>query len=96
MPPEEAPQTRGSTLPMPEELQEKIAAELDRIHHDLEQIGVSLCGDMEMAERHCEPLQRLDELGQRSFWLAKLLRTDNPLELIDDITLGSLSERLIG
>ncbi|MEH6759456.1 MAG: hypothetical protein V7676_18440 [Parasphingorhabdus sp.] len=94
--PEQTPQTPGLTGSMSEELQEKIAAELDRIHHDLEQIGVSLCGDMEMAERHCEPLQRLDELGQRSFWLAKLLRTDNPVELINNITLGSLSSRLVG
>lgn len=79
---------------MPEELQEKIAAELDRLQDDLENIGVALCVDIELMGRHCEPLQRLDELSQRSFWLAKLLRANNPKAVVDNITLGALARRL--
>jgi hypothetical protein len=92
--PEQIPQARASVVPIAEELQEKIAIELDRLRHDLEQIGVSLCVDIELTQRHCEPLQRLDELGQRSFWLAKLLRANDPNEVVHDITLGSLARRL--
>ena len=79
---------------MPEDLQEKIAAELDRLQDDLEHIGVTLCVDIELTRRYCESLQRLDELSQRSFWLAKLLRADNPKAVVHDITLGTLARRL--
>lgn len=91
---EQIQQTLASDEPMPEDLQEKIAAELDRLREDLEHIGVSLCVDIELTQRHCEPLQRLDELSQRSFWLAKLLRANDPEAVVQDITLGSLSRRL--
>ena len=79
---------------MPEDLQEKIAAELDRLQDDLENIGLTLCVDTEFTRRYGPSLQSLDELSQRSFWLARLLRANNPKAVIHDITLGSLARRL--
>lgn len=60
----------------------------------LEDIGVSLCNDDAVMHRCMTQLQRLDELGQRSMWLAELIRAHDPVARIDDITLGALTERL--
>tara|TARA_R110000782_G_scaffold49622_2_gene107917 strand:+ start:50964 stop:51245 length:282 start_codon:yes stop_codon:yes gene_type:complete len=75
-------------------LRDKIAAELDQLREDLEDIGVQLCLDEEVMLRCMTYLQRLDEMGQRSNWLAALVRAENPHEVIPDITLQSLAERL--
>ena len=75
-------------------LRDKIAAELDQLREDMEEIGVQLCLDEEIMHRCMTYLQRLDEMGQRSNWLAALLRAENPHEVIPDITLQSLAERL--
>ena len=75
-------------------LRDKIAAELDQLREDLEDIGVQLCLDEEVMLRCMTYLQRLDEMGQRSNWLAALVRAENPQEVIPDITLHSLAERL--
>ena len=72
----------------------KVAAELDQIWHDLEDIGVSLCCDQAMVQRNIAQLQRLDELGQRSRWLARLISAEDPQRLISEITLQSLAVRL--
>lgn len=72
----------------------KVAAELDQIWHDLEDIGVSLCSDHAMVQRNITQLQRLDEMGQRSRWLACLIRAEDPQRLISEITLNSLAVRL--
>lgn len=76
------------------DLRDKIAAELDQLREDMEEIGVQLCLDEEIMMRCMSYLQRLDEMGQRSNWLAALVRSDNPGEILPDITLQSLAERL--
>ena|GEM_PF-2874275 len=78
----------------PHDLRDKIAAELDQLREDMEEIGVQLCLDEEIMMRCMSYLQRLDEMGQRSNWLAALVRADNPREVLPDITLQSLAERL--
>jgi hypothetical protein len=78
----------------PPDLAAKVAAELDQIWHDLEDIGVSLCSDQAMAQQNITQLQRLDELGQRSRWLARLISAKDPQRLISEITLHSLAVRL--
>jgi len=75
-------------------LRDKIAAELDQLREDMEEIGVQLCLDEEVMLRCMSYLQRLDEMGQRSNWLAALLRAEDPNVVIPDITLQSLAERL--
>lgn len=75
-------------------LRTKIAAELDQLRDDLEDIGVQLCLDEDVMLRCMSHLQRLDEMGQRSIWLAALVRADDPSEVIPDITLQALADRL--
>ncbi len=78
----------------PLNLRAKIAAELDQLREDMEEIGVQLCLDEEVMLRCMAHLQRLDEMGQRSNWLAALVRAEDPCTVIPDITLQSLAERL--
>lgn len=78
----------------PSGLRTKIAAELDQLREDMEEIGVQLCLDEEVMMRCMTYLQRLDEMGQRSNWLAALVRADDPQEVIPEITLKSLADRL--
>lgn len=75
-------------------LRRKIAEELDQLREDMEELGVQLCLDEQVMLRCMTHLQRLDELGQRSIWLAELLRSDDPESVIADITLQSLADRL--
>lgn len=75
-------------------LRTKIAAELDQLRADMEELGVQLCLDEDVMHRCMAHLQRLDEMGQRSIWLAELVRADNPHEVIPEITLQSLANRL--
>ena len=77
-------------------LRTKIAAELDQLREDMEEIGVQLCLDEEVMLRCMTYLQRLDEMGQRSNWLAALVRAEDPHEVIPEITLKSLADRLRG
>ena len=89
------PSERGSPPPVcSSALRNKIAAELDQLREDMEDIGVQLCLDEEIMLRCMTHLQRLDEMGQRSIWLAELVRSDNPTDVIPEITLQSLAERL--
>lgn len=75
-------------------LRAKMAAELDQMREDMEEIGVQLCLDEEVMLRCMSHLQRLDEMGQRSNWLAALLRAEDPVDVIPEITLQSLADRL--
>lgn len=76
------------------DLRRKIAAELDQLREDMEDIGVQLCLDEDVMLRCMRHLQRLDEMGQRSIWLAELVRAENPGSVIPEITLQSLADRL--
>ena len=75
-------------------LRTKIAAELDQLREDMEELGVQLCLDEEVMLRCMSYLQRLDEMGQRSIWLAELVRSEDPNAVIPEITLQSLANRL--
>lgn len=97
MQPERSPQPNTSIVApiiAPHSLRGKIADELDQLREDLEEIGVQLCLDEEVMLRCMSYLQRLDEMGQRSNWLAAIVRAEDPGEVISDITLQSLAERL--
>ena len=97
MRPEPFPSSETSSAPprlCPVTLRRKIAEELDQLREDMEEIGVQLCLDEDVMVRCMTYLQRLDELGQRSIWLAELVRSENPSAVIPDITLQSLADRL--
>lgn len=77
-------------------LRHRIADELDQMRDDLEELGSELCGDEAILHRCMGFLQKFDEMGQRSRWLATLLRADDPGDVLDEITLQSLADRLKG
>lgn len=91
-----SPSTPSIAVPIiaPHSLRGKIADELDQLREDLEEIGVQLCLDEEVMLRCMSYLQRLDEMGQRSNWLAAIVRAEDPTEVIPDITLQTLADRL--
>ncbi|MEO8723857.1 MAG: hypothetical protein ABI395_10125 [Sphingobium sp.] len=90
------PEIESADLPtlLPQGLSDKVAAELDQMREDLEDIGVSLCLDDAVMQRCMIYLQRLDELGQRANWLAELIRSEDPHSRVEDITLHALAHRL--
>jgi hypothetical protein len=92
--PEHTPYSASPPIVVPVDLRTKIAAELDQMRDKLEELGVSLCLDEAVMMRCMDQLQMLDEMGQRSTWLAELVRSDDPRSRIDDITLQALAERL--
>ena len=100
MPPDASPsfgQRPASTPPaaLSADLRLKIAAELESLRVELEELGVELCHDEEVMLRCMTRLQHLDEMGQRCHWLAQLMRSDNPVAVLPDITLQSLGDRLM-
>lgn len=65
------------------------------MREDLEELGVALCLlDEEIMVRCMTHLQRLDEMGQRTTWLAELVRRDDPEDVLQEITLQTLADRL--
>lgn len=71
-----------------------VAAELDASRQCLEQLGLRLCTDPDLAQAHLPALQGLDELGQRQACLAQLLRAADMRAAIAAIPLDSLRARL--
>ncbi|MPT48936.1 MAG: hypothetical protein E2598_11045 [Sphingobium sp.] len=80
--------------PYPLAMRDKIAQELYQLREDMENLGVQLCLDEAVMVRCMPHLQRLDEMGQRTMWLAELLRAENPAAIIPEITLQALADRL--
>ncbi len=72
-----------------------VANELDALRAKLEDVGVELCLNADVAARHGPSLQGIDELAQRSQNLAMVLRADAMEGAIEAITLESLKERLL-
>lgn len=78
-----------------------IADELEATRFCLEQLGLVLCRDPELAQAHSQELQQLDELGQRQACLARVLRAGDmhdaaariPLDALRDSVALRLAER---
>lgn len=74
---------------------ERFAAELDRVARLIEELGVTLCLDPVVFERHPGPLQRFDEVVQIITEIAGSLRsTGTPQEVIAAIRLEAMSIRM--
>lgn len=73
-----------------------IAAELEASRQCLEQLGMTLCLDPHLVQRHLPALQGLDELGQRQTCLAEVLRSSDMGGAVTRIPLDTLRDRMIG
>ncbi|OYW88320.1 MAG: hypothetical protein B7Z20_02830 [Sphingobium sp. 32-64-5] len=80
----------SSTAP----LREKVAAELDMLRVEMEELGVQLCLNEDILLHFMTQLQRLDEMGQRCHWLAEMIRADDPEAVVPHITLKTMGDRL--
>ena len=71
-----------------------IAAELEASRQCMEQLGMTLCLDPNLVQAHLPALQKLDELGQRQFCLAQVLRAGDMRTAIAHIPLDALRDRM--
>lgn len=69
-----------------------IADELEAMRLSLEQLGLVLCRNLDLAQAHSPELQQLDELGQRQSCLAKVLRMADMRDAVANIPLDALRE----
>ncbi len=71
-----------------------LAAELEAMRAELEELGAVLCGDVDVVRRHMVALQALDELGQRAAAIADVLRADDRVNAVRLVPLAGLAARL--
>lgn len=71
-----------------------IAAELEASRLCMEELGMTLCLDPNLVQAHLPALQKLDELGQRQFCLAQVLRSADMRAAVADIPLDALRDRM--
>ena len=72
-----------------------IADELEATRLCLEQLGLVLCRNPELAQAHSAELQQLDELGQRQACLAKVLRATDMQTATAGISLDALRDSML-
>ena len=79
------------------ELGERLAGELDAARRTLEELALRLCLDPVVFERHAEPLQQFDQLGQVIGEVATILRTTaSAPHAIGAVRLEAMRDRLAG
>jgi hypothetical protein len=71
-----------------------LAEELDAARAQLESLGMTLCGNPDVARQHMTELQALDYVGQRCASVAAILRSDDMHAASHAATLESITGRL--
>lgn len=84
----------ASTAPANTASHRQIAMVLEELAQDVEALGASLCGDMDVAMRHMDNLQAIDLIAQKQRSLAKLLVADCLETEVEQIGLDILRERM--
>jgi len=77
-----------------DQLLSMLAEELDAARLQLEDLGIKLCSNMDVARRHMNELQALDYVGQRCESVAAILRSDDMHAASHAATLESITGRL--
>ena len=72
----------------------QIALVLEELAQEVETLGASLCGDIDVAMRHMDSLQAIDLIAQKQRSLAKLLNADCLETEVERIGLDILRERM--
>ena len=72
----------------------QIAEVLEELSREVEALGSSLCGDMDIAMRHMDTLQAIDLIAQKQRSLAAVLNADCVVEGVESIGLEKLRERM--
>lgn len=71
-----------------------VADILGELGNEVEELGVRLCCDPDVAARHIEALQAFDLIAQKQRGLAALLRADCPVTALAELGLEELKQRL--
>lgn len=77
-----------------EDLLSMLAEELDAARAQLEDLGMKLCSNFEVARNHMNELQAIDYVGQRCASVAAILRSDDMHAASHAATLESITGRL--
>ncbi len=98
-PDEESAIARGEPPPPPlqptnDELQRRLAGELDHARAMLEQMGDELAADMGVVMRHSVALQSVDIVGQMVGHIANVIRALDPEAAVERIGMCDLKDRL--
>lgn len=72
----------------------QIALVLEELAQEVETLGASLCGDIDVAMRHMDSLQSIDLIAQKQRSLARLLNADCLETEVERIGLDILRERM--
>ena len=72
----------------------QIALVLEELAQEVEGLGASLCGDIDVAMRHMGSLQAIDLIAQKQRSLASLLNADCLETEVERIGLDILRERM--
>lgn len=84
----------ASTAPANTASHRQIAMVLEELAQDVEALGASLCGDMDVAMRHMDSLQAIDLIAQKQRSLARLLVADCLETEVEQIGLDILRDRM--
>ena len=71
-----------------------VAEILGELGHEVEQLGVALCLDPDVAARHMAALQAFDLIAQKQRGLAALLRAECPASALAALGLEELKLRV--
>ena len=66
---------------------------LGELAKEIEELGVLLCVDPVMMQKHVSALQSIDLIAQKQRWLATLLRADCPVAAASTIDVEALRAR---
>lgn len=89
-PPPPAPET----IPTDDELQLRLAEELDYARRMLDAMGDALSSDMHLLARHGVQLQSVDIVGQILGHIATVIRSSDPKRAVERIGMCELKARL--
>ena len=89
-PPPRAP----ALIPTEDELQLRLAEEVEYVRRMLEAMGDSLSNDPAILVRHSVALQSVDVIGQILGHIANVIRSSDPEEAVERIGMGDLKGRL--
>jgi hypothetical protein len=78
-----------------DELQLRLAEELDYARRLLDAMGDELCGDVAVVMRHGTALQSVDILGQMLGHIAGVIRCSEPQAAVERIGMAELKARLM-
>lgn len=90
----EPPPLPPALMPTQDELNLRLAEELEYVRRRLDMMGDALSADPAVLMRHAVPLQQVDIVGQILGHIAAVVRSSHPGDAVDRIGMAELKGRL--